>query len=213
MNTNSKVSEMTGKNQEKSKGTEIPVKVVNSGHKPVVPEKSLDPAPDEEKSPEKAGSKDERIRDLEEQVRRLSAEFENFRRRQERKVEEIRNYAADGVIAEFLPVLDSIEQAVLSVGETDRETPLGKGLAMIGKQLQQTLTKLGVEEVPTVGVPFDTAMHQAISVEETGEHPDETVLEQYRKGYKYKDRALRPAMVKVSRLPGSISGAENNEEK
>lgn len=150
--------------------------------------------------------KDKKIKELEEQTRRLSAEFENFRRRQEKRLDEIRKYAAEEVITKFLPVLDSIQKAKEAASSENSQHPLYSGIQMIEKQLAETLKNLGVEEISAVGSPFDPSMHQALSAEETDQHPDETVIEEYQMGYIYKDRVLRPSMVKVSRLPGSLTG-------
>jgi molecular chaperone GrpE len=144
-------------------------------------------------------NKDDRIMELEEQIRRLSAEFENFRRRQEKRYEETCKYAAEDTISKFLPVLDSIEQArIMTRKDCDIENYL-KGLDLIHCQLSDALTKLGVEEIKSVGEPFDPAVHHAAFVHETDEHPEDTVLEEFQKGYTFRDRVLRPSMVKVSK--------------
>jgi len=145
--------------------------------------------------------KDDKIKELSEQVRRLSAEFENFRRRQEKEVEKIREYAAENVISEFFPFLDSLEKAQEAAEKSPDIETMKKGLEMIERQLKQTLERLGVHEIKAKGEEFDPALHQAIHVEETEDHPDETVLTEFQKGYKYKDRTLRPSIVGVSRLP------------
>jgi molecular chaperone GrpE len=144
-------------------------------------------------------SKDDKIRELEEQIRRLSAEFENFRRRQEKRYEETCKYAAEDTISKFLPVLDSIEQArIMTRKDCDMENYL-KGLDLIYSQLSDALIKLGVEEIKSVGEAFDPAIHHAAFVHETDEHPEDTVLEEFQKGYTFRDRVLRPSMVKVSK--------------
>ncbi|MCD4782332.1 MAG: nucleotide exchange factor GrpE [Candidatus Eremiobacteraeota bacterium] len=150
---------------------------------------------------EEVEEKDKRINELEEQVRRLSAEFENFRRRQEKEVVKIREYAAENVISEFFPFIDSLEKAQEAAEKSVDIETIRKGLEMIGRQLKQTLERLGVNEIKATGEEFNPALHQAIHVEETDEHPDETVLKEFQKGYKYKDRTLRPSIVGVSRTP------------
>ena len=201
---------------------EIPVKVIDSGKKSAPPVKIEIQDENEAGSAEKGSdpmknkdtvieSKDERIKELEEQVRRLSAEFANFRVRQDKKLEEIRKYASENVICEFLPVLDSIDKALKAAENVQDSQSVKKGMEMIASQLKQTLERLNVEEIHAHMEVFDPKMHQAIHVVETDEHPDETVLSEFQKGYKLKDRVIRPAMVQVSRLPGSINSQESQE--
>jgi len=157
---------------------------------------------------EELKAKDKRIAELEEQVRRISAEFQNFTIRQDKKLEDIRKYAAENVIAEFFPVLDSIERANDAADKSGDPQTIKKGLEMIGNQLKGTLERLGVEEIKSMSGTFDPSLHHAIHVVETNEHPDETVLGEFQKGYKYKDRILRPSMVSVSRLPERLSPSD-----
>ena len=196
---------------------EIPVKIINREKKSQNPVRIMIEGDDEQDSPTKGSeqmeevkkkeeteNQDERVKELEEQVRRLSAEFANFRIRQDKKLEEIRKYASENVISEFLPTLDSIEKAIEAAGRAEDPESIKKGMEMISNQLKQTLERLGVEEIHAHMEAFDPAMHQAVHVLETDEHPDETVVSEFQKGYKYKDRVIRPAMVQVSRLPGKI---------
>lgn len=203
---------------------EIPVRIIDREKKHIEPVKIMIEGDNEQESPMKGSeqmedeirtedteSREERIAELEEQVRRLSAEFANFRIRQDKKLDEIRKYASENVIAEFLPTLDSIEKAIEAAEKADNPDSIKKGMEMISNQLKQTLERLGVEEIHAHMETFDPAMHQAIHVVETDAHPDETVIGEFQKGYRYKDRVLRPAMVQVSRLPGNIGSAEDNE--
>jgi molecular chaperone GrpE len=146
--------------------------------------------------------KEEKIEELKEQVKRLSAEFDNFRRRQERRFEESARNALDGIVSEFLPVLDSIRLAHDSASREHDFDRLLKGIELTVSQLDNTLKKLGVEEIPAVGMPFDPAFHHAVVAIETGEHPDQAILEEMQKGYRVGERVIRPSMVKVARTPG-----------
>ncbi|MCE1248144.1 MAG: nucleotide exchange factor GrpE [Firmicutes bacterium] len=148
-----------------------------------------------------AEQKDARIAELEEQVKRLSAEFSNFQLRQEKRLEEIRKYAAESVILEFFPILDSIGQAQAAISKGADQESIGKGMEMIDKKLREIFQNLGITEIDAKGQKFDPAFHFAVGVEETDQHPDETVLDEYQKGYVYREKVLRPSMVRVSRAP------------
>jgi molecular chaperone GrpE len=105
-------------------------------------------------------------------------------------------------VKEVLPVLDNLERA-LRASSGPSEEQLRGGVAIIHRQLQEILARLGLTEVESQGKPFDPHIHQAVSQHETEEHPEGTVLEVFQKGYLFKDRLLRPAMVSVARAPSS----------
>jgi len=127
---------------------------------------------------------------------RLQAEFENTRKRTTREQQEFREYALADAVKALLPVLDSFERALQAVSEEKSE--FRSGVELIYKQLQDTLGKLGLRPIPAKGEPFDPHLHQAIEMVETSDAKDHHVLEELQRGYKLKDRLLRPAMVKVA---------------
>jgi molecular chaperone GrpE len=127
---------------------------------------------------------------------RLQAEFENARKRSAREQQEFREYALTEAVKGLLPVLDSFERA-LQVGANESE--LRGGVELIYKQLEDALAKLGLRPIPAKGEPFDPHLHQAIEMVDTTEADDHQVLEELQRGYKLKDRLLRPSMVKVAR--------------
>lgn len=129
---------------------------------------------------------------------RAQAEFENARRRASKEQQDYRDYATADTIKALLPVLDSFERA-LQVKSDSAE--FRNGVELIYKQLQDVLAKLGVRPIPAKGEPFDPHYHEAIEIVETHEAPDHVVLEELQRGYKLKDRLLRPAMVKVAKNP------------
>ena len=130
---------------------------------------------------------------------RAQAEFENARRRASKEQQEFRDYAAMDVIKALLPVIDSFERALSAKsGAAD----FRGGIELIYKQLQDALAKLGVRPVPAVGEPFDPHFHEAIEMVETDAAADHEVLEELQRVYKFKDRLLRSAMVKVANNPG-----------
>lgn len=130
---------------------------------------------------------------------RAQAEFENARRRASKEQQDFRDYATADAIKALLPVMDSFERA-LQVKSDSAE--FRSGVELIYKQLQDVLAKLGVRPIPAKGEPFDPHYHEAIEIVETTEAPDHAVLEELQQGYKFKDRLLRPAMVKVAKNPG-----------
>jgi molecular chaperone GrpE len=129
---------------------------------------------------------------------RAQAEFENARRRAAKEQQEFRDYAAADAIRPLLPVLDSFERALQVKSEG---ADLRSGVELIYKQLQDALAKLGVRAIPSKGQPFDPHVHEAIEMVETSDAADHEVLEELQRGYKLKDRLLRPAMVKVAKNP------------
>jgi len=130
---------------------------------------------------------------------RMQAEFENARRRAAKEQQDFRDFATVDAIKPLLPVVDNFERALQAKSEpADFRT----GVELIYKQLQDVLTKLGVRAIPAKGELFDPHVHEAIEMVETPDAADHEVLEEWQRGYKFKDRLLRPAMVKVAKNPG-----------
>jgi molecular chaperone GrpE len=130
---------------------------------------------------------------------RAQAEFENARRRAAKEQQEFRDFATADSIKSLLPVIDSFERALQAKsGAGD----FRGGVELIYKQLQDALGKLGVRTIPAKGEQFDPRFHEAIEMVETTDAPDHEVLEELQRGYKFKERLLRPAMVKVARNSG-----------
>jgi molecular chaperone GrpE len=130
---------------------------------------------------------------------RTQAEFDNARKRAIKEQQEFRDYAVADAIKSLLPAMDSLERA-LQVKSDAAE--LRSGVELIYKQLQGALAKLSVNPIVSKGEPFDPRFHEAIEMVETTNAPDHQVLEELQRGYKFKDRLLRPAMVKVAKNPG-----------
>jgi molecular chaperone GrpE len=128
---------------------------------------------------------------------RLQAEFENARKRAAREQHEFRDYALADAVKSLLPILDSFERA-LQTGSSEN-SEFRSGVDLIYKQLQDALVKLGLRPIPAKGEPFDPHLHQAVEMVDTTSAKDHEVLEELQRGYKLKDRLLRPAMVKVAR--------------
>ena len=133
--------------------------------------------------------------ELQELLQRRQAEFENFRRRVERERSELFEYAAMDTVKALLPILDDFERA-LKVETADKE--YARGMELIYNRLYESLRKLGLEPLSTEGVLFNPHEHHAVDMVDTKEHPDQTILDEYQRGYKFKGRLLRPAMLKVA---------------
>jgi molecular chaperone GrpE len=129
---------------------------------------------------------------------RAQAEFENARRRASKEQQDFRDYAAADSIKPLLPVLDSFERALQVKSEP---ADFRSGVELIYKQLQDALAKIGVKAIPAKGEQFDPHVHEAIEMVETSDAADHEVIEELQRGYKIKDRLLRPAMVKVAKNP------------
>jgi molecular chaperone GrpE len=133
---------------------------------------------------------------------RLQAEFDNARKRAAREQQEFREFAAADVIKNILPVLDSFERALKAPATGSGANDLRSGLELIYRQFQDALQKLGVQPIESVGKPFDPRLHEAVEMVETTEAEDHQVLEEFQRGYNYKGRLLRPAMVRVAKNSG-----------
>jgi len=133
---------------------------------------------------------------LVDRLARLQAEFENARKRAAKEQQDFREYAVTDAVKAFLPILDSFERALQSSASQSGE--FRNGVELIYKQLQDALAKLGVKAIQAKGEPFDPHVHQAIEMVETNEVKDHHVLEELQRGYKLKDRLLRPSMVRVA---------------
>jgi len=133
---------------------------------------------------------------------RLQAEFENARKRAERERAEYREYAAGSVVEQFLPVLDNFDLALKATGTAHQ---LRSGVSLIVKQMEEILQKMQVKAVPTVGEAFDPRIHEAMGTVERDDVPDHHVAEEVRRGYKMRDRLLRPALVRVAHNPKQVN--------
>ncbi|HXI88990.1 MAG TPA: nucleotide exchange factor GrpE [Blastocatellia bacterium] len=133
---------------------------------------------------------------------RRQAEFENYRKRVERERGELYQHGRDDVLLQFLPVVDNFERALssLETSEGDAEA-LRHGVELIHKQFKDALSKLGLEAVEAVGQTFDPHVHEAVTTEATDKHKENTVIQEFQRGYRIGDRLLSPAKVKVASSP------------
>jgi molecular chaperone GrpE len=171
----------------------------------------LPPAENDDTSAAEPGAKDaagleaelEKVRAeraaLLDRAARLQAEFDNFRKRNAKEQQDYREYALADALKTLLPILDSLDRAT----KTDAASlaDFQSGIELIDKQFHDALAKLGVQPIPAEGALFDPNLHQAVQMVDTGDAEDNTVLDELQRGYKLKERLLRPAMVRVARNP------------
>lgn len=134
---------------------------------------------------------------------RITAEFDNFRKRAARERQEAVKFANETLLEKLLPVLDNFEAALAAArgGAAENAQSLHAGVNLIQQQLRAALADAGLEEVDAAGRPFDPNLHEAVSQMESAEHPEGHVARQLRKGYRLRERLLRPATVIVAKAP------------
>jgi molecular chaperone GrpE len=139
---------------------------------------------------------------LYDQLLRRAAEFENYRKRIERERAETYQRARAEILLEFLPVIDNFERALTSLEtSTGDADALRHGVELIHKQFKDALAKFGLEAVDSVGQVFDPNVHEAVTIEATDRHKENTIIEEFQRGYRMGDKLLRPAKVKVAASP------------
>jgi molecular chaperone GrpE len=131
---------------------------------------------------------------------RLAADFDNFKKRTRQEQMETIQHASAELIARLLPVLDDL-QSVLDHKPARVDESWVKGLELSVRKLEDALGTHGLQPIESVGSPFDPKMHEAVGHEESADHPEDTVVSELRRGYRIRDRVVRPALVRVSRRP------------
>jgi molecular chaperone GrpE len=149
-----------------------------------------------------------RIRD---QLLRTAADYDNFRKRTRRELEDAQKRGREELLRELLPVFDNLERAVVHAGQASDAKAVADGVGMVLKQFADTLGKVGIKRVPTVGSPFDPTQHEAIQQLETDEHPAGTIVAEVQPGYAMGDRLVRAAMVVVAK-PSQKNGEGDKTE-
>src|SRR5258708_16391679 len=136
---------------------------------------------------------------------RTTADFDNFKKRAAREKQDAIKYANESLLQKLIPILDNFEmaQSATQAAQTDAAQSLQTGVNMIHQQLKNALSEAGLEELDASGKAFDPNLHEAVSQQETNDHPEGQVVQQLRKGYKFRDRLLRPASVVVAKKPGA----------
>ena len=137
----------------------------------------------------------ELLQQSEDHYKRLQADFANFRRRNEKEREELSSVVLQGLIKDLLPIIDNFERALAVEGAAG--TPLHDGISMVYNQLMESLKKNGLEVIKAAGEKFDPNFHQAVMRVQDPEKEDDTIEEEFQKGYMVQGRVIRPSMVKV----------------
>jgi molecular chaperone GrpE len=136
---------------------------------------------------------------LKDQLLRLAADFDNFKKRSRREVSDATKVGREDVLRELLPVFDNLERATSHAAQATDVKALTEGIGMVIRQFVDTLGKLGIERVKAVGLPFDPAVHEAVQHLETNDHAPGSVAMELQAGYRTSERVLRPAMVVVAK--------------
>ena len=145
----------------------------------------------------KKDKKDEQIEELNDRLMRNLAEFENYRKRTEKEKAMMFEMGAKDIIEKVLPVIDNFERGLNAVSEEEKESAFVKGIEAIYKQLVQTLESAGVKQIEAVGKEFDPNFHNAVMHTEDEEQGENLVVEEFQKGYIYRDTVVRHSMVRV----------------
>ena len=161
-----------------------------------------------DESPNCLQAKDERIYELEEQTKRLSAEFENFRRRQQEDLKRRLVLMKEELFRSLLPIVDNLDRSIEAAKTTNSLDALLKGVELTRREFGRLFEDNDVLAIETVGQNFDPNLHEAMMVEERDDLPDQSIVSELLKGYRLGERVMRASMVKVSRRaeiqPGSV---------
>jgi len=173
---------------------------------PVSNEKDKDKDKDKEKDKEEADdpetvlkNKDKELNDVQDRLLRLSAEFENFKKRSRREMSEFKKFAAEVLIKDLLPAVDNLDRALEMTSTDENCKAIIEGVTMTRDEIIKVFSKYGVEAIEALEKEFDPAYHQAVGQEESQDCPENTILKEYQKGYTMHGRLLRPSMVIVSK--------------
>ncbi len=156
--------------------------------------------------------KSEEARTTNDKYLRLAAEFDNYKRRSQRDQSDAIKFANEKLIKDLLPTLDNLERAIQSAQEQNSTGPLLEGIVLTHKQFLETLTKLGLQQISSLGEPFDPSKHQAVAQVESETAPSNSVIEEYQKGYFLHERIIRPAMVTVAKQQTNQETTTNSEQ-
>ena len=147
---------------------------------------------------EKKDKKDEKIEELTDRVTRQMAEFDNFRKRSEKEKSQMYEIGAKDIIEKILPVVDNFERGLAAVPEEEKDSPFADGMTKIYKQMMTVFEEMGVKAIDAVGEEFNPDYHNAVMHVEDEEAGENIVVEEFQKGYTYKDFVVRHSMVKVA---------------
>ena len=189
---------------EKEKNQEVVEEVVDETTEDVVEETSEELEEETKEKKKKSGRKskkdpkDEKIEELTDRVTRQMAEFDNFRKRTEKEKAVMYEIGAKSVVEKLLPIVDNFERGFMAVEEKDQEDAFVVGMRMIYKQVLTMFEEIGVKPIEAVGKEFDHDLHNAVMHVEDESVGENIIVEEFQKGYTYRDAVIRYSMVKVA---------------
>lgn len=173
--------------------------------------------------PEEEASQGEELSDLDkaraerdrmrEQLLRIAADFDNFRKRSRKEIEEVRRRAIEDTLREVLPLVDNLERAVGAASEASDVSAVVQGVQMVLRSFDDIASRLGLKRVPAVGHQFDPTCHDAMQQQETDQHAPGTIVAEVVPGYYLGERLLRPAMVVVAKPPSRTDDQDDEPPK
>ncbi len=201
----------------KKKTIEINTEIEENGKKKKISKEIDSDKKDKEKTDDPLKVMDARLESMEQESKdshdrflRVSAEFENYKKRAAREMNDFRKFANESFAKAMLPVVDNLDRAIESSSDDDHSnSSVVEGVNMTLKEILKIFEQFGVKPFESLGKTFDPALHQAVMQEESDDHPEKTILNELEKGYMIHDRLLRPAMVVVSKKTES----ENQENQ
>lgn len=152
-----------------------------------------------EKKNEEVGKLKQQVVELQSKIMYSQAELINFRKRTDERIEDLLKYKNEDLLLDLTDMIENLDRAASVKAETEEAKKIQTGIGMVNNQFKEILKKYGVVEIEAIGYPFDPNYMEAMMVENDDTKPDEMVLDVLRKGYKYKDRVLKHAMVKVNK--------------
>jgi molecular chaperone GrpE len=167
---------------------------------------AVDEAEVESDMAQQLASAEQAAQDTQDRFLRLAAEFDNFKKRTAREKEDLRKFATEALLRELLPVVDNLERAIQSSDGSDQTQGVVAGVQLTLDELMKVLERFKVTQLASVDQPFDPTYHQAVAQKASESHPDNTVIEEFQKGYTLHGRLLRPAMVVVSKAQAPSDG-------
>lgn len=153
---------------------------------------------DDDEADEALSKKDEQIAELQDQQKRLMAEFDNFRKRTEKEKSSMYEIGAKSILEKILPIVDNFERGLASISEEEKQSGFANGMDLVYKQLLKMLEDVGVKPIEAVGQPFDPNFHNAVMHVEDENLGENVVAQEFQKGYMYRDSVLRHSMVQVA---------------
>jgi molecular chaperone GrpE len=185
----------------------------NANNKNELSEKDIpEPLDPFKKMEEKIESLEKEAKETHDRLLRVSAEFENYKKRAAREMNDFRKFANESFVKAMLPVIDNLDRAIESSNnEKQTDSSMVEGVNMTLKEILKVLEQFGVKRFDSLGDTFDPGLHQAVMQEETDRHAENSVVKELQKGYMIHDRLLRPAMVVVSKKPENRKKKDHTE--